>query len=176
MSNEFSAVMESVDLLFAEMRELKARGPKLRIKHRFAKTERCAAGEEVAAIYLLHRHQEVWIPLSLTSRLVVDFLGRFAHFPQSARQISAAMQNLDFYRDHGHNAGARVGLNRRVHRASVRVHVQRIRQALRRACHEVNLDIDPGSVLRSHTTTGNEVAYQLKAVIELSHDDAGPGR
>src|SRR5450755_2955688 len=53
MRDSLEPVIESVDLLLAELRMLKSQGPHLRIVHRFREPGMlCAAGEEIAIVYL----------------------------------------------------------------------------------------------------------------------------
>ena len=62
--DEMMTIIEEVDVLVAEIRELNENGPHFRILHRFhAPGTDCAPGEEVAGIYLVHRGREYHLRL-----------------------------------------------------------------------------------------------------------------
>ncbi len=171
-STEPVSVVEKVNVLLAELREIRASGPQFRILHRFREPGcDCAPGEEIAAVYLIHQGREFLVPLSLTLRILFDFLARHPHLPQSATQIAAAMYAEPFYRRHGFHASRHAKLTRKISRSSVKEFVKRIRQALDCASREAGLCIDPQQVLLSQGTVTNEVVYRLKATTEWIHVD-----
>jgi hypothetical protein len=143
-----------------------------KIWHRFrAPGTECAAGEEVAAVSILPRQGEFHVPLSLTLRLVFDFLARHRHVPLGASQIAASFRVDPFYRQHGRNALNCGTLIRRVSKSSVRVYIERIRRALALSFREANLRVEPQDVLLSQETVTNEVGYRLRGTFEWLHTD-----
>lgn len=176
MQHKFATVRQGVDLLLAERGDIAAAGHQFRILHRFREPgTACAAGEEVAVVELVYRGNTILIPLSLTLRLVFDFLAHHYHFPQSAAQITAAMKADPFYQRHGANAATRVRLTRKISRSSIKVYVQRLRAALQQTFRNAHIQSDPSSVLISQETSSNEVGYQLRARFQWIHIDH-PGR
>jgi hypothetical protein len=117
MRDNLEPVVDGVDLLLAELRVLKSQGPHLRIVHRFREPGMlCAPGEEIVVAYFVHRGQLYPIPLSLTMRMLIDYLARHSYLPQSASQIEAGMRADPFYMKHGVNAFPQNGLRRRISR------------------------------------------------------------
>jgi hypothetical protein len=166
------AVVDSVDLLLAELRLLKSQGPHLRIVHRFRQYGvLCAPGEEVAVAYLVHRGQTHPLRLSLALRMLIDYLAKHSHFPQSASQIEAGMRADPFYAKHGTNAILHNGLKRRITRSAIKEYIKRLRLALELTCKEAGLNIDPRQVIVSEATVTNEVGYRLKSSVEWFHLD-----
>lgn len=174
MNDKFTPVLEKVDLLLLERRQMKSSGPHFKIEHRFrVQGTECAVGEEVAAVYLIHHGREFHIPLSLTLRLLVDFLAKHTRLPQSASQIAVAFRADRFYALHGANAAGRGKLKRkltrRMARSAIRVYVQRIRRALAVTFCEAHLPLDPSNILVSQTTVTNEVRYRFHGTFRWSH-------
>ncbi len=146
--------------------------PHFTIWHRFrAPGTECGAGEEVAAISLRGRENDVHLPLSLGLRLVFDLLARHRHVPLSAAQISVSFSSEPFYRKHGCNALKDGSLLRRVSRSSVRVYIERIRRALALSFQEAQMQIDPRAVLVSQETVTNEIGYRLHGSFTWVHTD-----
>ena len=170
---ELLPLIDKVDLMMAELRELRSSGPRFTIVHRFREPgAECLPGEEVAAVFLAHRSARTIVPLPTTLLILFDFLARHSRMPQSASQIAAAMSADPFCCRHGANAPRNTGLARKVSRTSVKEFVKRIRKALDQAFREANLNADALTVLRSESTVSNEVAYRLKATFEWTHLDA----
>ena len=171
-SDETSSVLDNVDLLLAEQREISAARLHFRVVHRFRKQGcDCMPGEETVAVFLLHRSREILVPLSLTLRLVFDFMARNCRLPQSAVQIAAAMNVDPFCRQHGWNAVRSGELTRKMSRAAIKVSVMRIRDGLAQALHQAGLAVSPGSILVSESTATNQVLYRLKAAFQWIHID-----
>jgi hypothetical protein len=171
-SDELLPVVEKVDLLIAELKELRSSGPCFRIWHRFREPGCfCGPGEEIAGIFLVHRTREILVPLSVTLRLLFDFLGRHSHLPQRSSQIAVAMRADPFYRNHGANASVHAKLTRKISRASVKELIKRVRLALDRTFQEANLPTDSRAVLVSEETVTNQVVYRLRARCEWIHID-----
>lgn len=126
-------------------------------------------GEEIAAVYLIHRSAEFRLPLSLALRILFDFMARYRRLPQSAVQIAAAIGSDPFCTQHGTNAECEGKLTRNFAPASIKVYIERLRRALDVVLQEAHLNLDPTVILRSEKTVSNEVGYQLKASCEWLH-------
>lgn len=171
--NSLSPVLNIVDLLVAEMNHLRSAGPHFRIVHRFRMpgVTGCLPGEEVFAVFLVYRGREYQLRLSLAQRLIFDFLARHSRLAQSARQIELGMRADEFYKLHAKNAAGRTAVTRKIPRSSIKVHIERLGQALDHAFREAGLNIVPGTVLVRQDTAGNEVCFRLKATCSWSHID-----
>ena len=171
--DSLSPVLNTVDLLIAEMNHLRSAGPHFRIVHRFRMPGvfGCLPGEEVFAVFLVYRGREYQLRLSLAQRLIFEYLARLSRLAQSARQIELGIRADEFYNQHAENAGGRSAVTRKIPRSSIKVHLTRLRQALDHAFHEAGMCIDPGAVLIVQDTAGNEVGYRLKATCSWSHID-----
>ena len=170
--NNLSSVLNKVDLLVAEITHLRMAGPHFRIVHRFRMPgSSCLPGEEVFAVFLVYRGHEYQLRLSLTQRIIFDFLARHSRVAQSARQIELGIRADDFYKLHAKNAGGRALITRRIPRSSIKEHMRRLHQALGMVFQEAGLAIDPWSVLIVQGTVGNEVGFKLKATCSFSHID-----
>ena len=74
-NDKLAPVNEAIDLLLAEIREIKSFGLAFRIVHRFhAPFAGCLPGEEVLAVLLVHRGREYQLALSPALLLVADYL------------------------------------------------------------------------------------------------------
>ena len=169
-SESLNRLLDEVDLLVAEVRELRARGPHIRIVHRFvAAGYKCAPGEEVFAVCLVHRGREYNLRLSLALRILFDYLARHSHIPQSAAQIEAGIRADRFYSEHAKNTGGKVKLTKGISRSYVRVYVERLREALGDVLERTHSIDDPRRILVSESTVMNEVGYRLRARTEWFH-------
>jgi len=163
-------VIAQAELALLEIRELANNGPRFRIVHRFHRVGAdCLPGEEVLAIFLLDKAQEIPLLLSLSSRLVFNYLAEWRWVPQGATQIVTGIHVSPFYVRHGLNGGKL--RRRKISRYCVKEYIKRIRRALGIALASANLLIDPTRVLTSESTTGNEVLYRLRAKVEWVHLD-----
>jgi len=170
--NNLSGVLYKVDLLIAEIKALRTAGPHFRIVHRFRMPETyCLPGEEIAAVYLIHRGREYHLRLSLALRILFNFLACHSRLPHSARQIEMGIRADDFYRQHGANATGRATATRGISRSIVRVYVKRLHRALALAFQEAKINLDPRQVVVSRATVGNEVSISLKASCDWLHID-----
>ncbi len=141
------------------------------IVHRFQRPGTggiCAPGEEVAGIFLDHGGQLFDLKLSLSQRLVFDYLAR-TRLPQSASQIHAGIRAMTFYQKHAVNAPDSTSLRRRIARSSIKVHLQRIRAGIDAACRDADPSATTNRVLTSIQTCGNEVRFRLKASVRWQH-------
>jgi hypothetical protein len=171
-----SSIIEEVDVLLAEIRELSASGPHFRIIHRFHRPgSECTPGEEIFAVYLVHRGREFSLPLSLALRILFDYLARHSRLPQSAAQIEAGIRGDRFYTQHAAAAMGKGKFTRSIPRSYVRVYIGRLRSALARAFRKADMSMDPRDVLLSEATVMNESGYRLKATIEWFHMETGHG-
>jgi len=171
-SDELERIIEEVDVLVAELRELNENGPHFRILHRFhALGTDCAPGEEVAGVYLIHRGREYFLKLPLALRLLFDYLARHTHLPQSATQIEAGIRAERFYAEHATVVMGAEKFTRSIPRSYVRVYIERLRLALKRVFQEANLELTADAALISQQTVMDEVGYQLRASFEWLHDD-----
>jgi hypothetical protein len=163
-------VVDSVDLLLAEIRSLRSQGPRLRILHRFREPGvLCVPGEEIAVSYFVHRGRLFPLRLSLSLRMLIDYLAKHSHFPQSASQIEAGMRADPFYVKHGTNCTGPNGLKRKISRSAIKEYVKRLREALALAFREAGLNVDARRVVVSEPTVSNEIGYRLKATVEWVH-------
>ena len=170
MNDEFSEVIEKIDLLLAERRELSAMGPHFRIVHRFREPGTdCAPGEEIAAVFLVHRGRESLVPLSTALLLLFEHLARHSRFPQSASQIAASMSADPFFKKHGANASTQDRLTRKISRSSIKEYVKRIRIALKRSFTDAQSQLESERALLSEERSSNEVGYRLKGTFEWIH-------
>jgi len=170
VNDELMTIIEEVDVLVAELRELNEEGPLFRILHRFhAPGTDCAPGEEVAGVYLVHRGREYFLRLPLALRLLFDYLARHSHLPQSATQIEAGIRAELFYTEHGAAVMERGKFIRSIPRSYVRVYIDRLRLALEKAFLEAGLLMDARAVVLCQETVMNETGYRLKANFEWTH-------
>ena len=170
--DEFGPVIAAINLLLAEIRALRSKGPRFKIVHRFRMPgSDCMPGEEILAVSLIHRGREYHLRLSLALRILFDYLARHSRLPQSASQIELGVRADDFYRQHAANGTGRRAVTRNISRSYVRVYADRLHQALHLAFREANLRIDPRNVLIERKTVGNEVGYQMRAGFDWVHVD-----
>lgn len=171
ISDRFVPFLRTVDLIVAERRELAMAGPHLTILHRFQETQvtGCTPGEEILLVSLNFAGRQVPLKLSLALRILIDYLARYRHIPQSASQIEAGIRSDPFYVGHGKSVHTSSRRTRRICRSVVRVYVQRFRSTLKIASLNTGLVLDPNSVLTSEATEGNEVLYRLKARVDWRH-------
>jgi hypothetical protein len=172
MLEKRNLVLEKVDLILTEIAEIRLRGPHFRIFHRFHSSHlrtACAPGEEVFAVCLIHLGREYFLPLSLSLRILFDYLARHSRFPQSAAQIEAGIRNDPFSMQHAHNALAQVRFTRSFPRSFVRIYVERLRRALEQAFREAGVLTESYAILRSEKTVMNEVGYRLIAHADWVH-------
>jgi hypothetical protein len=173
MSDDAIRIVQEIDFLVAQRKELTAQGPHFGIIHKVQRLSpgaepcraRCIPGEKLLGIFvvLIYRGREYPVPLSPAEALLFDFLAHFK-LPMSAGQIESGIRNNPSYAAYPFR-GRRAGL----HRTSVKQHVRRTREALARIFREACLtSIDPAAVL-VNLTVGNRYAYRLCAAFEWSH-------
>ena len=175
ISIDLRPVIYRAEALLLERSLLVSSGPRFRVIHRFRVTGTpCGAGEEVFAIFLLYRGREIPVSLPLALRLLFDYLGRHYQVGQSASQIAAGMRASSFYRNHAINSGEIS--RRKISRSAVKEYVLRVRRALDTSFKQASLPLDPGLILVSEQTEGNEVLYRLRATVQWQHCDELPAR
>ena len=169
-NDELMTIIEEVDVLVTELRELNEAGPHFRILHRFhVPGSDCAPGEEIAGIYLVHHGREYFLRLPLALRILFDYLARHSHLPQSATQIEAGIRADQFYAEQGATVMDPMTLTRRIPRSYVRVYIERLRLAINEALYEAGLHLDTRAILIIQETVMNEVGYRLKANFDWVH-------
>jgi hypothetical protein len=159
-NDELMKIVEEVDVLIAEIREMRSEGPHFQILHRFRTPGAdCAPGEEIVGVYLVHHGREFFVRLSLSLRLLFDYLARHSRLPQSATQIEAGIRADRIYTRHPATAMWNKNVTRSIPRSFVRVYVQRMRSALADCFHDAALPMDASNVLLSQESAMNEVGY-----------------
>jgi hypothetical protein len=170
MSVDLRPVIYKAEALLLERSLLVSSGPRFLLIHRFRiKGTLCGAGEEVFAIFLLHRGRRIPVSLPLALRLLFDYLARHCYVGQNASQIAAGMRASAFYRNHGINSGE--VSRRKFSRSAVKEYVLRIRRALETLFVQVSVPLDPSNIVVSEQTEGNEVLYRLRAMVRYLHCD-----
>lgn len=159
-------LIECIGLLYAELDELARNGPQFRIIHRYSQGS-CAPGEEITAVELFHRQHAFHLRLSLSQRFVFNLLAQSRSAALDAFQIAAGLNGW-FYRDHARNSGK--GYTTKVRVATVKVLIQRIREAMAACFAEADLHSNPYDALRSFYAEGSRRAlYRLYAGIHWEH-------
>ncbi len=162
-----SILMETIELLLAEMSVLERDGPCFQIWHRFSQGT-CAPGEEVAGAFLSSHGEFRQLPLAVVERLIFDFLAHHKRVALDSSQIVSGLNGGWFYKEHAANSGHKQV--KKIRKASVKVLVQRIREALASSFSQAGLRFDPRDVLRSCPAEGtNKVAYKLHADVRWHH-------
>jgi len=162
-----SMLVEAIELLVAEMNELERDGPCFQILHRYSQGT-CAPGEEVSAVLLADHGEFRQLPLAVVERLVFDFLAQHRRIALDSSQIVSGLAGGWFYREHAANSGHREV--KRVRRATVKIIVQRIRDAMTSTFTKAHARFDPRDVLRSCPAGGtNRVLYKLHADVRWHH-------
>jgi hypothetical protein len=160
-------LLEAIDLLLAEMNEIQRNGPCFRIIHRFSQGS-CAPGEEISAVLLANGRNFFQLPLALAQRFVLDFLAQHRRIALDSLQIVSGLSGDWFYREHASNSGQRQV--KKIRRATVKVLVQRIREAMASTFTKAQVKFDPCDVLRSWPAEGSRrVLYKLHADVHWDH-------
>lgn len=160
-------LVDAVELLLAEMNDFERNGPQFEIVHLFAQGPICAPGEEISAVLLPFNGRSYQLPLGLAQRFVFDFLAQ-RRLAVDSLQIVSGLAGSWFFKDHALNSGQRQV--RKIRRATVKVLVQRIREAIAATLEEAQLRLDPRDVLRSCYAEGTKrVLYKLHADIRWRH-------
>lgn len=84
MRDSTRLLIEEIDFVLAERKQLLTRGLAFRIVHRFrAPRTECWPGEEVFAIFLVHRGREYQLALSPALLLFADYMLRHSRLAQN---------------------------------------------------------------------------------------------
>jgi hypothetical protein len=171
--NSLSPVLKKVDLLVAEIAQLRASGPHFRVLYRFRMPGSSGRlpGQEIFAVFLVYRGREYQLRLTLAQRFVFEYLANHCRLAQNARQIELGIRADDFYKFHAKNANGRTVHTRRIPRSSIKEHVRRLHQALEMVFQEAGLGIEPRGVLIVQDTVGNEGVYRLRATCSRTYTD-----
>jgi hypothetical protein len=146
---------------------LERTGPCFEIVHRFTRGGRCAPGEEISAVLLASRARFYQLPIGLAQRFIFDLLAQ-RRLAVDSLQIVSGLSGSWFYKDHALNSGYRQP--KKIRRATVKVLVQRIREAMASTFEEAHLRLDPKGVLRSCYAEGSKrVIYRLNANVHWHH-------
>jgi hypothetical protein len=160
-------LIESVELLLAEMTDFECSDPCFQITHRFSQGT-CAPGEEIGMIEWDYRGNLSQLRLALSGRFVFNCLAENQPHALDSFQIASLLCSGWFYRDHAKNSGTRQPAKVRV--ATIKVLMQRIRDAMTSAFARVGLARDPYEVLQSISTEGSRRAlYRLNAKVNWKH-------
>lgn len=162
-----SMLVEAIDLFLAEIKECERSRPCFQITHRFSQGS-CAAGEEIGAIKYFRNGDFFQLPLALSARFVLNCLAENQTLALDAFQIASVLSGGWFYRDHARNSGIRQPTKIRV--ATIKVLVQRIREAMAAVFAKAGVPHDPYEVLQSFRAEGSTRAlYRLNATIKWNH-------
>jgi hypothetical protein len=163
-------VLYKAESLLLERSLRASMGPTIQIIHRFRIGRLgCQVGEEVFQVLLVNRGRRIVIPLSLSLRILVDYLASHRHNRQTATQIASGIRASEFYSHHGRNSG--VPSRRKISRTAIKEYIKRIRLTLATVLPEARIPLRPSEVLVSQPTAGSEVLYRLKARVEWVHQD-----
>ena len=167
-NDNFAPVIEAVDVLRAELRQIASGRLHFRIVHRFRPPGAdCVPGEEVLAILFVHRGHEYQLRLSPAMLLVADYLLRHSRYAQTASQIATGIHEGSFYCEYGYTGrGQRTW---RIPRSAIKEYIKRLHRALAWAFSEARIRVDPNDVLVTEESTSNHVLYRWRAVVEVVH-------
>ncbi len=169
-SEPLRPVIEEVEYLLAERRLLATEGPHFIVTHgNHEHGTLCLPGETVGQVSMVCCWNEFPLHLSPTGLLIVDCLAHYRQVSLTASRIAQILASDSFYVRHGANAD---GVSRKLvqpSRASIKVHIQRIREQMTKAFSETGLTLDPHRILISETTDSNIIVYRLKASMEFRH-------
>ena len=164
-------LIEAVDLAIAEVRSATASRPRFVIVHQFSQGI-CTPGEEIASVHLDDDRQLSQLSLALAQRFVFDFLALNRGIAMDSLQIASAIGAGWFYRDHGLNSGTRQ--TKKIRPATVKVLVQRIREAMNAGFIRAGLHFNAYDVLRGIPTEGSKrILYRLDASVSWLHRGEG---
>ena len=159
-------LVEEIEFLAAEQRQIRAVGPHFAVFYKFGKRDSLRGpSREVRSVVLVCRAKEYVLRVSPSDLLL------FAHLachrlPESATQIAAGTSEETLYVTRG--TGGRLGSQRvsSLRAPSVKVHAQRLRRAMKVTFGEAGLSVDHSRVLISEATDGRRCLYRLKATVQ----------
>jgi ribosomal protein S20 len=175
MADRLALVLEEIDYLLAEQRELAFQGPQFVIVH---KTDPrpgleelragCLPEEKLLGVLLMYHGQERQLRLSPAEAALFNYVAQY-RIGQTASQIERGIRSDPFIAAQRLRARTSNRRNARFHRTTIKTYVKRIRAALASAFTDVGLRLDPESVMVAQRTVGNEVAYTIRARVEWRH-------
>ena len=164
-SDALERIVEELEFIEAEKRQLHANGPHFQIL--------CRSGQdlynpsEVIAVYLVYAGRTFQVALGASLLRLFGYMARHKRLAQTARQI-----------ENGTRAVAWSGRGRRtcfsaggIPRRHIRIYVKRIRAALDSVLREAGLEIRSDAVLVSENTPTNETGYRLYSTLGWLHID-----
>ncbi len=159
-------LVDAIELIFAELRDLECNGPSFQVVHEYSRGI-CTPGEEISAIFLDHSSSRFQLALGLSERFLFDFLAQ-RRIAKDSLQIVSGLSADRFYREHAANSG--VAQRKTIRRPTVKVLIQRIRNAMDTTFSNAQLTLDPRDVLRSCLAeSSNRVLYRLDAHVTWFH-------
>ena len=169
--NSFMPLVEEVDFVIAERRNLRARGVHLIVTHLdHVPNTPCFAGEVIGSISLGGQPMPAPFGLAHMSLLLMDCLCRY-RMPLSAAHIEEIMNTDPFYVEYATTRIGRGQVIAKPDRRTVRVYVPRIWKRMERVFQNYKIPLDPRKILTAETTDTNVVVYRLKATSEVVHFD-----
>jgi len=162
-SDEVDKIVEELEFIETERRQLHANGPHFRILHRSARQFTPCGSYEPVAAYLVHAGRTYQVRLGTLLGLF-DYMARHNKLAQTARQIERGTRT-------GSSMVGRLAAvpARRIPRRYIRVYTGRIRMALGKALHEAGIEVSPDAVLVSEECAMNETGYRFHATFEWLH-------
>lgn len=158
-----NSLLEAVDLTISDVRSNSIARPSFLIAHRFSNGH-CLPGEEIGSVLADNGGRFVQLSLALAQRFVFDFLARNRGIAMDSLQITSGIRGNWFYREHASNSGLRQSV--KIRPATIKVLIQRIRNAMARA----DVRFDPYIVLRAIPVEGSKRAvYRLDADVSWLH-------
>lgn len=156
-------LIEAVELAVSEVRSIALTKPHFLIVHGFSQGS-CAPGEAIGAVLADNGGQLAQLSLPLAQRFIFDFVAKNRGIAMDSLQITSGIRGGWFYRNHASNSGVRQ--TKRIRPATIKVLVQRIRDAMVRA----GIRFDPCIVLRAIPAEGSKrVLYRLDAEVDWLH-------
>jgi hypothetical protein len=163
-SDSVDRIVEELEYLEAERRELLVNGPHFRILYRIANESVQLNRRQPVAAYLVHAGQSFQVGLGSILVQLFDYMARHNRLAQTARQIESGTHAQRIS-----GVTKSVVSPRRIPRRHVRVYADRIRAVLGPVLRKAGLEIRADAVLVSEETATNETAYRLRGTFEWLH-------
>jgi hypothetical protein len=151
-----SPIVQEVDFLLAERRELAAQGPLFKIAYTTRESTpelymNSETRKRLLGISLVCRVQEYQLSLTDSEAYLFEYLSH-VRLGQTATQIERGMRVAKL---HPRTAS--------LHRTTVKTYARRIREALTLAFRETGFPFDAAKVMTIKPTVGNKVLYAIHA-------------
>lgn len=164
-SDATDRIIEEIEFIEAEWRQLREKGPHFRIIYRSDERSPFGASYQAPiAAYLVHKGRSFQVALGSVLIKLFDYMARHNRLVQTASQIEDGARAARFL-EIRRRAGSRICIPRRY----VRVYVERIRVALGLVLQRAGLGIGPEAVLVSEDTVMSETGYRLRGSFEWLH-------